>query len=179
MPDRLPLCDDEALKRQLRREASDTRPAFSQRLHDRLRQSIRRNQVISVSRQSSTVVESLPVWLTAAILVVAASIGVVWQPARLGPPAVLQETPNGMTAQPQTFPGPSGLDELAAYTDSAVSRWDVLVDSAIASRQWAYLDEDARSALSMLADRVPVDVRFLTGSPDLASEPRADLVQSE
>ena len=181
MPDRHP-CGDEALKRRLQCEAGATRPAFSPSLDERLRQSVRRSRATAASWRPSTAVESLPVWLTAAILLGALTFGILGEPARFRPrdgsPRVGSAQSGTATISP-SVPRFSELDELAGFTDGAVSRWDLLVDSTMSRRRWAYLDEDARSALSMLADRLPVDVRFLTGSSDLIDDSRADLAGTE
>ncbi|NUQ66002.1 MAG: hypothetical protein HUU20_26375 [Pirellulales bacterium] len=188
MPDRAPrpLPDDihGALKERLRREACLTRPAFSERLHQRLRQAVRQCSAAADPRSRLRDRENPSLlWLVAGAIAGVFIVSLIfWPPGKFderdGSARSAQRHSPIAASLPRPPQEADGLATIAAWTDLDAERFDVLVDSTLATRRWAYLDQDAQTALAMLADHVPVDVGFLLGL-DTSEDPAAGLTQQD
>jgi hypothetical protein len=106
-------------------------------------------------------VRPLTRFLATAVAVVLLAAILAWQwigPARLQQP---REDPRIAGAEgPPAAPGDAEADfqQASELASQAVEDLDDLVDAALAAQSWAALDEDARAALSVLADHLPQDL---------------------
>ena len=106
----------------------------------------------------------------ASLLAAAALLGPHRQPAR---PEVVVKAPSPpapSSASPTLSTEPagseSGFELVTDLTDRAAEHFDSLVDAA---DQWTYLDHDARLALDLLSERLPVSLVPVSSSE--ASDP--------
>ena len=177
MSERLDDADEKAMAARLRQEDLDARPPFSEELHGRICRAIqlcragesRVHQRREASRRAFR-------WLAcvAAAACVVAVAAWIWNTR--GPSKDRSLPEDGAIAQhaPVEPPQP-GANHSASEVDlSAVTglsgrvsaRIPVLVDSSLASHQWAYLDHDARLTMEMLADRIPLGLASAAPRPE-------------
>jgi hypothetical protein len=175
-----------SLADRLRREALASRPEFSAELHARLCRAIEKHQAESVAIEPRPArVGPATRWAVAALAaccLLAAAV-VVWQTAARpgggsgqepGELAGVKE-PASQPNMPDTVAIAATVDPLAGLEDMtdaagrAADELGSLVDSAVATQRWAYLDHDARQAMETLAARLPFDVS-LALLPDSAAE---------
>jgi hypothetical protein len=171
MHKRITSVEKRALREQLRREASESRPAFSETLHDRIISAIGRCRTEEATMLGGA---DIPVcrpgyhgekrWparaaaVAAACLLGAAVFG--WQlsqrenvrpPVESSPPAV---------AAAATVANLSPIDELAGST---MENLDGLIASSSVVPQSAELAHDARLAAEALLRPLPVDMELFAG----------------
>lgn len=156
MVDRIRTDEEERLANRLRRDAQATRLAFSEALHARICQAVKRCDPPVQRRATPSWLQSrwLPVAIAATLLV---SISLVaWLLNRSTGPAPRLRGPGGAVAQvPDPVADPDTITRRTAGTAKEVG---MLVDSTLSTGQWAYLDHDARVAVQLLMDQLPLDV---------------------
>lgn len=157
---------ERAMAERLQREARESRPEFSEALHERICCAIGRQ------RQSAAVVRprrlpSPPAfgWALAAVAAacVIAGVAVQW---RFGHPAVEPVPAPGtqLAHQRAAVPVPRPADSVASFgpvvdlANRVPARIPALVDSTVRTGQWAYLDHDARLTVELLKNRLRFDV---------------------
>jgi hypothetical protein len=159
---------ERALAGRLREEALKARPEFSESLHARVQAAVReaRLEHEEARRQARPRTIALRWALAAAVaagLLVAAAIGwhVVRGP-RVGPsPQDLAQDDRPVPDRP--YPPPEALDPVAeglAAADAARGAMVLLdqwAEETMVARPWADLDHDARLALNLLVERIPLD----------------------
>ena len=156
---RVPSTEERLLAEQLRREAMESRPWFSESLHRRILGAVKHHRaatanlagVPTVSRRWPRVLAAV---LTAACLLCAVAIG--W---RLMKNPAQQEPAQGT---PQVA-GPSinDLPSIGDLTDHTVDRFDRLTISAALEPQTTHLKHDARAVAGIFLDRLPVNVKVV------------------
>lgn len=175
MPENSPLDNQNALCGRLHLEASLTRPEFSEQLHQRLRDSVFRPHAAAPPRHAAGMLATrLFTRLTAAAGFLAIlTTGIVWRGSGpIGDPAQTPGPHKATLAEAETVPVRSmaaEFDVWAGLSQDAVARLDLFVSSTSDSR-WAYLDQDARSGLAVLANAVPVGMDFLPWLSALGEE---------
>jgi hypothetical protein len=156
MADRIRTDEEERLADRLRREAQATRPAFSEALHARICQAVKRCEPPVPRRATPWWLRSrwLPVAI-AAMLLVSISL-VTWLLNRSTGPAPRLREPGGAVAQ---TPDPvADAEMITRRTADTAKEVGMLVDSTLSTGQWAYLDHDARVAVQLLINQFPLDV---------------------
>jgi hypothetical protein len=162
MSERISRSDEEALGQRLRQEASLTRPEFSGELHERLRQALRhelprpRRGALRPARPARW-----PLWagtVAAAVLVVAV---VLWQTNR--------NAPSPATATPEQFVA------VVSFSSQMPQRVGGLIDAALSSGRWAYLDQDAQAAVEVLVRCLPTELPVAGRYQELAATPNEEL----
>lgn len=152
MPKRSSYRDEYKLARRLRREAMKSRPEFSPELHVRLWHTLGRDAIQrgSLPRRSAAS-RRAPYWALAAVVTMAASVLCA---------TVIGWRPRDVDLRPQAAAGGAAetqVDLVAGLADHVSDRVGGLVDFAVTSRRWAYLDHDAQVALELLRHSVPTD----------------------
>ena len=167
----------------LRREATDSRPEFSESLHARLRAALPRRtgqgrlrlvglrkpgQASDRSAAEVPVCLSHPTHVPSRRWALAAAAAMVLLAAILVGGWIGRSRTQGLPAEPAVVeanlpsaaPEDAGLDldEASALAGQAIEELDGLVDATLADQSWAGLDEDARAALSALADHLPQEL---------------------
>lgn len=158
---------EKRLADRLKREASATRPAFSENLHARICQALQRCEAPASLRPKR---RRLPRrWVlvaVAATLLVSACLaawrlfrppGPAWRPIDTDIVVVDVPDPAGdpdvsPVVDPEMITGPAG---------DAAEQVVMLVDSTLSTGQWAYLDHDARVAVELLVGQLPFDVESI------------------
>jgi hypothetical protein len=167
--------DEQRLGERLRREAAESRPAFSEDLHARMVRAVRR----SGARKMQPAGELAASWcsmrrvrlaVAGACLVAAAAIG--WQWMRMArPPADLHTpSPRNEIAAPAAG-GPDdltrGLAAVSELGDRMANQVDRMLASGVVLENVAYLNDDARRAVRGLVAPLPVDFASVDGlSPE-------------
>ena len=175
MVKRISSDDEKRLADQLKREAEASRPAFSEVLHTRICQAVRRCEA-PTSRDPSALR-----WQRGWVYVAIAASGllcaslVVWHAIHSpvhepGPTKVA--TPPDPAPQPPPEPAPqptpdplADLDALVDLTRQAPERVGATVESTLLAGQWAYLDHDARLAAEVLIGQLPLDMLASANEP--------------
>ncbi|NLX95684.1 MAG: hypothetical protein GXY83_05870 [Rhodopirellula sp.] len=173
MPENIDRHEENALRRQILQEASLTRPDFSERIHRRLHDEVcRRRRIMPLGLGDRP--DRTRRWVAAAaVLAVSVAAGAVWLGSSgLARPSRPDATKVAEAEVVPVEPIAAEEDPWADLEESALAQLDLLVSSTVDSR-WAYLDQDARSALAMLADTVPVRVEFLPWLAGSAEETRS------
>ncbi len=182
---RIGATEERLLVERLRREAMESRPAFSESLHRRILTAVKQRQAansVPLLRRSSAVQnqsaghclcqavahDEAKRWRTiprrwprvvAATLAAACllcAVAIGWQLMKHSS----QQDPTRGTPQ---FAGPS-IDQLPSIndlTDGAVGRLDQLSVSAAFEPQTTHLKHDARAVASVFLDRLPVNVKVV------------------
>jgi hypothetical protein len=190
MRERISAVEKRALRRQLRREAMDSWPEYSETLHDRIISAVERSQ--ASQRCLPQRVERWRPSLAAATLAAACLLGVVvlgWQMAQRrnvaqnlketgqvlreqianrksvspsvdSPVQPLAERVLPTSAAEATIAGLSPIDQLASSTLENLSE---MIASAAVTPQSAELKHDTRLAAETLLRRLPVDVELVAG----------------
>jgi hypothetical protein len=161
---RISSTEERLLGERLRREAMESRPAFSESLHDRIVCAVRQRRAAGNSPsvrvgENGTVPfparrpRGLPAALAAACLLCAAAIG--WQmlqnASQPAPVHLLPPTPEASIAD---------LPSINDLADRTVRKLDGLAVSAAWEPQATHLKNDARTAAGMFLDRLPIDVKL-------------------
>ncbi len=139
----------------LRSEADASRPPFSEGLHARICQAIEHREPPALRRPAP---QPRRRWLSlvmAATLLIGVSVAAWWLAARAGPAPQESRQEVFMAAAPDPVATP---DIIAAPPGEALEQFSMLVDSTLATGQWAYLDQDARMAAQLLINQLPFDV---------------------
>ena len=156
--------DRQALAQRLKSEATADRPEFSDELHARIVGAVRQTENFRDRGKtpSSLLPDSSLRRFRWAFIGVAAACAVVvltaawWVGGRQVPqPGGLQpEAPvaRGQPSEPLTSP-----DRIMEIADASSQRLTDAVDS-VALDRWAYLDHDAKVALDMLTDPLPLGI---------------------
>jgi hypothetical protein len=146
------------LGERLRREAMESRPAFSESLHRRIVCAVKQHHAAVASLVAGpTVSRRWPRVLAAALaacVLCAAAIG--WQ---LVENASRQGVGKGM--RPVHGTSLADLPSINDLTGKAVGRLDNLTVSATLEPQTTPLKHDARSVASVFLDRLPIDVKLV------------------
>jgi len=144
----------------LKRDAQADRPSFSPDLHKRIRRAVG-------AAGRPTPRQPAPDWFRRnglPAVVAAACLAGVWVMAwrvslrpgdDINAPTVAGKTePIEIAPGPHDEPGPEPprLD----VPEVAVQKGILLVDNSLTTRQWAYLDHDARVATKLLIDQFPI-----------------------
>ncbi len=151
------------LRARLTAEAEAGRPEFSQRLHDRIMQSIREASrprargfaprrmafLLSVAGSAVAVAALLVFWLARDV---DRESTAAHTPA---PPAV--DTGTDEAPQPDLALSPRE-ETLTSVAPPAADRLTALVDATFTGSQWAYLDHDARLAASLVLGHLPFEL---------------------
>ncbi len=147
--------EERGLADRLQAEAKATRPAFSDALHDRICQSLKPQATPPARRASGR--RSVHARLSAAVvatLLVGAGLVASWLGKSPGPG--LPPDAGGIASidLQETAADP---DMITAPTGEVAERLALMVDEALTTSQWAYLDHDARVAVRLLLDQLPFD----------------------
>lgn len=149
--------NERVLADRLRREAEASRPAFSEELHERICLVIERGDAPSPLKMPSSPPEipSRPkrrLWLTvAATLLLAGTSLLAWQLSNSNTPGPVTAIDDGSIAMIS-----QDLDGFSEMTDNTMAG-ALLVDSALTTEGWAYLDHDARMATGLVLNQLPLD----------------------
>jgi hypothetical protein len=158
-----PTREDEQNRLRLRQEALDGRAEFSDAVHQRLCETIRRCDVApSPAADEPILIRRVslgwPVAATAACLIVAATIG--WQVFRNArnprPPSDLPQVVRAPAVGSEPVPPSAEFRPVPAAHYPAPGEIVALVDSTMTSSQWAYLEHDAQVAWKLFAEAVPL-----------------------
>jgi hypothetical protein len=184
MFDPLSMNERQLLVERLRREALASRPQFSAELHARLRRAVQQTRPADVTvgpsrRRAGRLSRWIAAVLTASCLLAAAAVrwqtfagGGSRQPGPQGTEVVGNQQPAPRPTVADSAPAAAmadplaGLEGVADAADRAAEQIGNLVDAAVATQQWAYLDHDARQTMEALAARLPFDVPPVLLSPD-------------
>jgi hypothetical protein len=161
---------EQLLRQRLHQEAEQALPPVSEPFHGRLCQAIRQNNTAATETcpepaRSRFLPPYVSLVATAACLVVI--IGGLWY--ALGAirnrnvdvaPSQVAQIPSLPAGTPKD---PVDLTALTRLGHDALARVDAVVDATTVSPQWAYLDYDARLALSAFADRFPFNTSGCQG----------------
>jgi hypothetical protein len=144
------------LGERLRREATDSRPAFSESLHQRILTAVRRHHAAEAGTADRPVVSrrrgrGLAAALAAACVLCAAAIG--WQ--------LMKQPGTVETVQPVAKASIADLPSIDDLTGQAVVGLDRLAVSVAFEPQATHLKHDARSVANVFLDRLPVDVKLV------------------
>lgn len=144
---------EKAVADRLRHEIGESRPEFSEGLHDRLFQGLqqyRANRMPSPIRQATA--RRLSRWASfaAATCILVAVCG-TWYAIHVARDA--KSAPLALANIRK-----AGLSNLTELADRVAVKTDTLVDTAVKSHRWANLDNDAQALLKMPAARLPFDV---------------------
>ena len=135
----------------MRQEALASRPEFSEQLHVRLWHALEQDaiqRVLSHRRLAAT--RRASYWL-AGVATLAASVLCA---------TVIGWRPRDVDLRPQAAAGGAAethVDIVAGLANDVSDRMSLLVDYAVTSRKWAYLDHDAQVALELLREQFPGD----------------------
>lgn len=158
--------NEDWLARQLREEALEERPEFSDSLHERLSQAVRAAAEQTQSKRRPAGKMPSRRWslgfATAAAILIAALL--VWQVVKQPGASAPQENVVHNRPLPSAGEGDpnaaASVGELLAAMDlahDAAAEFDAMADEVFAAHAWAYLDHDARLALDMIVDQIPLD----------------------
>jgi hypothetical protein len=137
---------EKAVAARLRREFAASRPAFSEGLHDRLCEAIRRQPAAGTTRRAQRVSRWALV-AAAACLLIAASVA--WR----GIGRLRDSRARAVARAPR-----AGMGRMTGLAGTLAAKTGAAVDAAVQAQRWAYLDQDARTALKMPVARLPLDV---------------------
>ncbi len=156
MIEQIPTDEEARLEDRLKREADALRPSFSEALHEQICRALPQRRRPRQPRADALRLRHG--WLSVAIAAtLLASVPLVgWRLGRspsVGSRAIVTEVVR--IERPGPPAGPELITESAART---VERVSMLVDSTVSDGRWAYLDHDARVALQLLMDQMPLDV---------------------
>ena len=160
MSKRVPSAEERTLGERLRREAIESRPAFSESLHRRIAGAVGQFHAVGIAHHRALAAKrwrrGLAAVLAAACLFAAAAI--CWQ--FIGS-AQRQDMPN--TSQQVAGPSFEDLRVLGQWADqaTATSGLDGLVASATLKPHAAKLEHDVRLAADTLLDPLPVNVQLV------------------
>jgi hypothetical protein len=147
-----------ALADRLRREAEASRPAFSEELYERICLVVKLDDGLSPPETASPRSETASprpnrrLWLSvAATLLLAGTSLLAWQLNNPNTPVTLPPIDNNSIASI-----PQDLDGISEITDNTAAG-ALLVDSALTTEGWAYLDHDARVATELILNQLPLD----------------------
>ncbi len=128
-------------------------------------------RVASRRAQGPAVSRRWPFWATATLAAAGLLSAVVigWRPRDVvlrpqsvaGGAAVAVDQRGGGNPSQSVVPGSASadphadVDVVAGLADHVATRLDTLLDSAVTTQGWAYLDHDARLAMQFLTDRIP------------------------
>jgi hypothetical protein len=157
MPKQVPSKEEQLLAEQLRREAIESRPAFSESLHQHILNAVRQNHAAVANLATGTAASRrwprvLAAALTAACLLSAVAIG--WQ---LLANASRQ---NPVEKMPSDAPSIAKLPSIGDFTDHTIGKLDELSVSAALEPQTTPLKRDARAVASVFLNRLPIDVKM-------------------
>ncbi len=155
MVDPLQTDEERRLADRLRGEARATRPEFSDALHARICQSLKPQATPPARRAAGW--RSKRTWLSAAVattVLVGAAILASWLGRSPGPG--IPHEPGGF-ANIDLQETSADPDMITAPTGEVAERLALMVDEALTTGQWAYLDHDARVAVGLLLDQLPFD----------------------
>jgi hypothetical protein len=139
---------EKAVAARLRREFAASRPAFSEGLHDRLCEVIRRQPAGGATRRAHRVSRwALVAAAAAACLLIAASVA--WR----GIGRLRDSRVRAVARAPR-----AGMGRMTGLAGTVAAKTGAVVDAAVRAQRWAYLDQDARTALKMPVARLPLDV---------------------
>ncbi len=158
---------EKILAERLRREASQSRPPFSEALHTRVLEAIQNlpadARPVGRRGRNRRLARALIVAVSAACVIAAAALG--WRalrpsPQREGNPRQVVARA-GAAQTPTTIDTPdtvaADIEMCTDLADQATDKIGGLVDSVAIDQQLAYLDEDARLAAQALTNRLPLD----------------------
>jgi hypothetical protein len=151
--------EEQRLAERLKREAEAARPAFSEALHARICQALKRCEAAAQPRAVTPWWRSvwLPVAIAAALLA-SVPLAAWWLNRPFGPGG----GPAERGALPTEITGPAAdPDMITGPTARTAEHVGLLVESTVSAGQWAYLDHDARLAIQLLVDQLPLDVASL------------------
>jgi hypothetical protein len=161
--------DEQRLGDRLRREALESRPAFSEELHARMVRAVRQSEVFDAPKRRRPSFPDAwwslrPVRIAAACACVLAAAIVGWRltgrgiepggPHSPAPP----EWVAPMAVDGGTDEVTGGLLAISELADRVAGQLDKMLDSQVVSEDVAYLDEDARLAVRGLIAQLPVDL---------------------
>jgi hypothetical protein len=166
MPKRSLSKQEQQLAEQLRHEAIESRPAFSESLHRRILSAVKQGQAaesqmaenVPLLRRSSAAPDRevtrrwqrvLAIALTAACLLCAVGTGWV---------ALRQNSVEKPSVAP---PSLAQLPSVGDLTDHTVDQLDDLTVAAVLEPQTTPLKNDARAVASVFLDRLPVPVKMV------------------
>lgn len=151
MSSRYSLPKENELSCRMRQEALASRPEFSEGLHVRLWHALERDAIQRVlSHRRFAASHRAPYWL-AGVAAIAASVLCA---------TVIGWRPRDVDLRPQAAAGGAAethVDIVAGLANDVSDRMSLLVDYAVTSRKWAYLDHDAQVALELLREQFPGD----------------------
>lgn len=160
MNERIPSAEKRRLAERLRREAAESRPAFSESLHRRIVEAV--NASSGETHQNTPTPASRGDWRRRPGVVAVATcllLGVVaagwWMAAMAERQRALES--ERMMAQSQA----EKLLAIDEMTDRARARLDGVVASVTLTREADHLKHDARLAACSLLERLPVDVEMI------------------
>jgi hypothetical protein len=161
MSDRMLPTEEQALREQLRQEAAQSRPEFSESLHQRIAGAIREHHAAIAATHRAIAAKhgrrGLVALLTAACLLAAVAIG--W---RFIHPVAPQDRGNDIAQAHQAWlERRQAIDDWANQTTAGL---DHLVASATPQSSTGVLTHDARLVASTLLQPLPVDMP-LGGEP--------------
>jgi len=145
--------DDRFLVERLRAEAADARPAFSRPLHERIMVSVAAAEPSSAADPWQRRRYWQPVLAAAAVIALCA-LPWAWYAMQSSAPEVQQPVqiaqapPPDVQAAPEAAAIPLTFDVHDAFS----------LAPDLASYQWAYLDQDARTAAEGLLREMPLDL---------------------
>jgi hypothetical protein len=164
---------ERAVAERLSREDMQSRPEFSEALHDRICHAIRCDADGSIDTRPAPAGRKVNfrrvAWAVAAVCLAGIAVW-IWKTEH-APPAPVQNRnkdivkPFPVEPQPNKAWSDAPVVDLAAVTDlpkQMSAKLPALVDASIHSRRWAYLDHDARLTMEMLAQRMPLDLLSAT-----------------
>ncbi len=149
---------EQLLAERLRREAIESRPAFSESLHRRIFSAVRQRQAAETSGAAAPTVlrrwpRVLAAALAAACLLCAVAVG--WR-------LMVNASRQSRLEKMAQVAGPSidRLPSIGELTDHAVARLDHLTVSAALEPQTAPLKHDAMAVAGVFLDRLPVNMKL-------------------
>ncbi|MBN1393587.1 MAG: hypothetical protein JW959_00960 [Pirellulales bacterium] len=154
--------DDQTVAEQLRREALESRPQFSESLHRRILRSVVNGQAegapIAVdSRGAGRRRRGLAILLTAACLLAAVAVG--WRFGRDGKqPDAAKISSNDQLANAFLTGRIEDLPTISALTDRAIADLDGLLAASGFKLPSSQMEHDARLATDALLRRIPFEM---------------------
>jgi hypothetical protein len=157
MSKRVPSNEEPLLAERLRREAIESRPAFSESLHQRILRATKQHHAVMASLVSGPTVRRrwprmLAAALAAACLLCAVAIG--WR-------LMLDASRRGPVEKMPVDQAKIKLPSIGDLTDHTLGRLDHLTVSAALEPHTTPLKHDARAVASIFLDRLPVDVKVV------------------
>jgi hypothetical protein len=156
MSKRVSSNEEELLAERLRREAIESRPAFSESLHRRILRDVRQHHAAAATLVAGPAVARRWPRVLAAVLAAACLLGAVavgWQ---------LMENASRQSRieEIRSLAGPTlnKLPSIGDLTDRTVGKLDKLTVSAALEPQTTPLKHDARAVAGIFLDRLPVGV---------------------